>query len=337
MDRAEFHRLLRRVLKTAVPVAMLGAGSLFVDGCYCPSENRTTVVPVASRPASFQECISMCTKELLSHYDSARLQDESAWQPWSLGEVRRCEVTTLLQSSENNTSSTLQNALICEYEVYQVCVGGRLPAGLQPQEQTDVTNELGQYFAKLCFLEQAAVVAFEVLALELETHSAPQGFIERAWQAVQEEKEHAEMTALLTQMFGAEAPEVSVDPQPVRSLEEIAYENAVEGCVRETYAPLAAHWQSLHSVSPEVRAVMGRIAEEESGHAALSWEVDAWISPQLTSAQQAKKDQLQREAVAELGQQIQSEPSQTMVDLAGLPSALSAQKLFDGLQRELWS
>ena len=132
-------------------------------------------------------------------------------------------------------------------------------------------------------------------------------------------------------------PEVTVAPQPIRSLEEIAYENAVEGCVRETYAPLVAHWQALHSVSPEIRAVMSRIAEEESGHAALSWEVDSWMTPQLTPAQRAKKDQLQQDAIATLGQETKHRPSLAMVEVAGFPQTEQATQLFEGLQQELWS
>jgi hypothetical protein len=58
---------------------------------------------------------------------------------------------------------------------------------------------------------------------------------------------------------------------PARSLEELAVENAVEGCVRETYGALTAIWQARTAKDPSVAAAVRRIARDETRHAALSW------------------------------------------------------------------
>jgi demethoxyubiquinone hydroxylase (CLK1/Coq7/Cat5 family) len=55
-----------------------------------------------------------------------------------------------------------------------------------------------------------------------------------------------------------------------RSLEAIALDNVSEGCVRELYGALVATYQARVARDPEVRAVVTRIAREETQHAALS-------------------------------------------------------------------
>jgi hypothetical protein len=60
-------------------------------------------------------------------------------------------------------------------------------------------------------------------------------------------------------------------PRPVRSLEDIAVENAVEGCVRETYAALLAHHHADVRVADlealVVRVTPGRAAPESARRA----------------------------------------------------------------------
>ena len=53
-------------------------------------------------------------------------------------------------------------------------------------------------------------------------------------------------------------------------------ENAREGCVRETFGALIAMHQAERAGDPIIRRAMRRIAEEETRHAELAWEVASW-------------------------------------------------------------
>ena len=69
---------------------------------------------------------------------------------------------------------------------------------------------------------------------------------EGALQAAVEEIDHTRRTALLAQRFGAEPRVPGVEARPLRTRFELALDNAVEGCVRETYGALVATWQAGH-------------------------------------------------------------------------------------------
>lgn len=55
--------------------------------------------------------------------------------------------------------------------------------------------------------------------------------------------------------------------------------SATEGCVRETLGVLIGMWQAPFARDPKARCAMARIARDEGRHAALSWQIVAWIEP----------------------------------------------------------
>jgi hypothetical protein len=61
----------------------------------------------------------------------------------------------------------------------------------------------------------------------------------------------------------------------------VALENAVEGCVRETYGAALACACAARAADARVRDVMRSIARDECKHAELSWKLAAWATPQL--------------------------------------------------------
>jgi hypothetical protein len=65
---------------------------------------------------------------------------------------------------------------------------------------------------------------------------APPLLIARASSAQRDEVRHFAAMSGLAVWFGAQVARVEVTDVPVRALAEIAVENAVEGCVRETWA-----------------------------------------------------------------------------------------------------
>ncbi len=161
------------------------------------------------------------------------------------------------------------------------CAVGRRPEGYSPTAQG---TSLGDYFAMTAELEAASVPAFQRLARELRAHGAPRELVSRAEKSARDEVRHARMMQRLALRFGGAPQMPRIGKLPVRSLEAIAEENAREGCVRETFGALVASVQALRSTDEEIRAAMEAIAVDETEHAALAWDVAAWLDTQIDSA-----------------------------------------------------
>ncbi len=225
---------------------------------------------------------------------------------------------------------------LAEPEVGGGCAGRR-PDGLAPAAACAADDALGRYLAYICHLEGAAVVAFALLERELVAHGAPPQLIERARRACRDEVRHAKVTGDLARRHGAEPAAVSVELRPPRSLLAMALDNAVEGCVRETYGALCAHYQATTANDTDVRSAWQHIAEEETAHALLSHDLDAWLLPQLSPTEREQVEAARRRAIDELYREVQAEPATAVRELASMPSAAHATQLIHGLEREVWS
>jgi hypothetical protein len=80
----------------------------------------------------------------------------------------------------------------------------------------------------------------------------------------------------------------------------MAIENAVEGCVNETFAAAIVMAQSLTAKDASVRAAMRPIARDEMGHAELAWRVAAWLETMLRESERARVRRAQNAAVKAL-------------------------------------
>lgn len=218
------------------------------------------------------------------------------------------------------------------------CAAGRRPAGLRALEPGDhrSVHDVGDHFALVARLEAASVRAFVQLHDELEHHGASADLKFRCLVAAAEEVEHAQRVAGLAKRFGGVTPLAVVEERPVRSLFDLALDNAVEGCVRETYGALLAHHQALHATDVEVRTVMAQIAADETRHAELSWHIHEWLVGQLTSEERQALHGAQRAAVERLASEGAVEPGVGLQTLAGMPDASTSGVLVDRLKRELW-
>ena len=216
------------------------------------------------------------------------------------------------------------------------CAVGRRPEGYVLAPGT-TTSSLGDYFAVVSELEAASVDAFLILRDELAEHGAPQDLVAGAERAARDEVRHARMTARVAKRNGgaAKAPP-TIARRPQRSLEEIAVENAIEGCVRETYGAVTAMWQAERAEDPGVRALMKRIAVDETRHAALAWSVSKWMKSQLSEEACARVDQAMRSTVHALSQEVSSSGAD-LTRSAGLPTAAEAQKLLGAMRDVVWS
>ncbi len=204
-------------------------------------------------------------------------------------------------------------------------VAGRRPAGLLAASMPSKTA-LGAWLAETAHLEAASVHAFRQLARDLAAHGAPVSLIDGCASAISDEIRHARAVGRLARRFGGTFAKPRIAKVEARSFFEIARENAVEGCVRETFAALVATWQGQHAL-PEIADVFARIAEDETRHAALAWSVAEWAMPLLSVEERAA---IARECEAVVAELDQSED----VPGAGLPDR-SARRLLAGVFTEL--
>lgn len=231
----------------------------------------------------------------------------------------------------------LETVIVQEGEVG--CVAGRLPAGLAPRAQfrSRRTSALGSFFAEIAHLEAAAVTAFDQLARELVVHRAPRGMIRAALRSRREEIGHTRVTARLARRFGGCPVAPRVAPWTPRSLADVASDNAAEGCIRETYGALVAHVQAKTARDPIVRRVLGRIAVEETRHAALSWELAQWTGARLGVDDRRRVARSTRTALDRLESEVTQPHADEVHTQAGMPRPDEARRLLDGLRRELFT
>jgi hypothetical protein len=182
---------------------------------------------------------------------------------------------------------------------YQMCTGRRT-AGFAEAGGATPRSE-GERLAVMARLEAISVHAFDRLGRELTAHAAPSSLARDAGRARRDEVRHTAMTARLARRRGSTArlPDAP-SPGPVRSLFEIALENAVEGCVRETYGAVTGLIEARTSRDRELRRAMGSIAADECRHAELAWAVHAWALPRLSSAERERVEVAMREAIAQV-------------------------------------
>jgi hypothetical protein len=333
----EFQHKLARAIAKAIPIA-LASGALIVSGCgpFIPGGTGCTpIVPNCAEPfkeattapvsytyefvpektlTSREDCLQLCRQAAVSH---------------CLGET----ITGLLDSGRVDCQSsgidadTGKEKMTCTIDSSRCPVAGRRPDGLEDtmqqitaQSQDDVL-EAGLFFAELAYLETAAVTAFAHLTQELEAYDAPPELIAISRQAIQEEVEHAELMTALAARYGVtDIPEVKVAPFQLRPLREIAFDNAREGCTRETFGALMGLWQAQAAQDEAVRAIMERIAVEESRHAALSWAIDAWVTPLLSTEDNDTRERIKQESVALLQAETSQPVSPSLIQHAGYPT-----------------
>jgi hypothetical protein len=211
------------------------------------------------------------------------------------------------------------------------CVAGRRPEGLRPSAAVQRRRAIGAYFAEAARMEAASVHAFERLARELDALGAPRALIARALQAALDEIRHARVTGSLARRFGSEPLQALIEPMRARSALEIALENAVEGCVRETYGALLAHHQAQAARDPHVREAMQRIAEDETRHAELSWHVARWLEPRLSRADRRRLVAARSAALAQLFTELDPGLPPRDARALGLPAPDVAARMLERL------
>jgi hypothetical protein len=189
----------------------------------------------------------------------------------------------------------------------------------------------------MAYLEGASVHAFERLARELEAHGAPSRLRRAALRAAREEVGHARVATSLASKTGARMRKPRVAARsPVRSLVAMALENAVEGCVNETFGAAVAMVQSITARDARIRGALRPIASDEMRHAELAWSVAEWVETRLSAPERGRVKRARTRAVRALMSNAACEIERELVDELGLPDARVALSLVRDLATSLW-
>ncbi len=244
--------------------------------------------------------------------------------------VFQCSLT-----SSNGTSATVQCVTGCPGGTGGS--GGRRPAGFGDDKVCDSADGLGGYFAEMARLEAASVDAFRIMRDELRVKGAPKKLVRAAARAAKDEIRHARATGALARRFGSSPRATAIPRGAPRSIEAMALENAVEGCVRETYGALLATRQAELASDPVVRAAMIRIARDETRHACLSWRVTRWLEIRLDPEAKRNVERAKQAAVRELMTSVATGGAVSFAVDVGLPAPAEASLLLVKMKQALWS
>jgi hypothetical protein len=215
------------------------------------------------------------------------------------------------------------------------CAEGRRPTGLVDCPVGGINVGIGEYLAEAAHLEAAAVAAFAQMIASLRDMGAPASLVAAAESARRDEVRHARAMTRLAAGYGHTPKRVELAPFHGHSIESLALENIVEGCVRETYSAVRAGWQAAHAEDAGIRAVFQAIAAEEAQHAELSWNLAAWLDTQLDASARARVQLAHDEAIEALRRELRTAPHTSVQTLAGMPSVPVALRLLDEMVGQL--
>ena len=208
----------------------------------------------------------------------------------------------------------------CETYIGSPTVIGRIPTGLLVQRSL-ATSPLARWLAESAHLEAASVPAFDELAAELHSFGAPKQLVRAATRSAHDERRHARVIGRLAHRLGADVAPVRRSETALRGPDEVAHDNAVEGCVREAYGALVAAHQAENATSHAVRRAYRSIARDEARHALLSFAANDWLMPRLSIAARRRTDEARREGLAEFAKGLEHEPEASLHTVLGLPDA----------------
>jgi hypothetical protein len=211
----------------------------------------------------------------------------------------------------------------CEYTV--CAVEGRGHGNIQKLSTISGKNERARYFARAYHAEASSVAAFLQLRSELDLHNAPKELLERCSVAANEEVHHARMMAKMAKDCGNELPTLDFGELPHRSLFDLVLDNAIEGCIFESYSALKAHFQAQNAIDSGIRAIMKVIATDETKHAQLAWDIHQYLMSLLSSTEQQQIRIAQQQALKQLITQAGQENSQSCASEFGYPPSKLAE------------
>jgi len=212
------------------------------------------------------------------------------------------------------------------------CIGGRAPRGFAPV-RAQARSKRAARLADMAQLEAASVPAFRELHADLARLRAPRRILTAVRAAARDEVRHARAVGRAAERFGASVPRAQVAPTAPRTIEQLAIENAEEGCVRETFGAAIAAVQAERATDGALRCIMRVIAREELRHAALAWDIARWLDAKLDGAGRARVRAAREAALKRLRTELSSLGGGDPV--LGLPDARSSGALLERIWEPL--
>jgi len=213
------------------------------------------------------------------------------------------------------------------------CIGGRRPAGYRRGRPCGPA--VGAYIAQQAELEAASVRAFADLHDDLIALGAPRALVRATVSAAADEVRHARACDRLARRHGV-APDLrALGAAGRRSRAQLATDNLVEGCVRETYGAVLASYQARAARDATLRGAMRAIARDEAKHAALSWRIQRWLWPQLSDHERRAALTAAADARVELVDRA-GESDAELREVAGLPDAVAGRAMLAALDDGVW-
>lgn len=208
---------------------------------------------------------------------------------------------------------------------------GRRHEGFVENERR-ATN-LGEYLAWCAEVEAASVPAFDRLEVELRRLRAPRTLLLRARAAQRDEVRHTSVMTSLARRHGASSAPIDPRTWEPREADDVAVDNAVEGCVLELFGALMATWQAQFARDDELRSSLEVIARDETRHAALAIDIARWFGPRISTEARDRIRDARQAAIARLRAECQTHPPSLLRREAGLPDPEESLALIDGLER----
>lgn len=212
---------------------------------------------------------------------------------------------------------------------------GRRHASWGPVEATRCPNALGAWFARAARSEASSVHSFRALGTELQRTQIGSTFTRRLRKAARDEIRHARWMEREAIRYSARRPRQAFTTQDKhRSLEELALENAREGCVFEMYSALEMQVLAARAESAEHRELFASIAADEMEHAELAWDLHAAFLEALPLEARARVELALRDALLALGNAPPAAYDDEVHAALGLPQGELGRKLRAGLAHE---
>lgn len=306
---------------------VLAALPLSITGCCGEVEEHVRESSISPDAPAYKELVDACLADDLScaalcteilRQEGEELADEASFS--------ECRIM-------NEAATDVHMTYTFPYD----CVAGRKPAGLAGTLQAGARSPVGMWLAQMAHLEAAAIYAFANTARQLARHGAPRDLVARSVAAIAQEVDHARIMAGLARRWGVEPPVVYMTQPPDQTVLELCLDNAVEGCVRETYGAVVATYQSHAATDRDVRAALRQIARDETDHAETSFAIDRWARAQLDTEQLARVDAAVAAAIAGLLARADQPVEPELTALLGLPGPTEKRRLLVDLRARIWS
>ena len=322
-NRSDMNKSFRRTLASIALAAPLAGGGCFVTTTGCPDRDPPEETLLDMPDAELTALVTKCKMD--GHCEplcNEVFERQHGAPPPS--QLLTCFLTVDGESSLD----------MVVYGVDAQCIGGRRPAGYRRGRPCGPA--VGAYIAQQAELEAASVRAFADLHDDLIALGAPRPLVRATVSAAADEVRHARVCDRLARRHGVTPALRALGAAPRRTRAQLATDNLVEGCVRETYGAVLASYQARAARDPELRGAMSAIARDEAKHAALSWRLHRWLWPRLSSDERRAALAAAAGARGELVDRA-GEPDAELREIAGLPDADAGRAMLAALGEVVWS